>query len=140
MNKLFYQNSNMSERVFVFGTFRKGQPRNYILNGEKFLGYGFIEGFDLYYIENMFPGIVEGKGRVFGEVYEVDENKLYQLDEVENVVRVSNVDVGLSKRVKVRVKLNNFEDVDAWCYVFIQDLENSTKIDSGDWVEFSSKL
>ncbi|MGB9622104.1 MAG: gamma-glutamylcyclotransferase family protein [Brevinematia bacterium] len=126
----------MSEKIFVFGTLRKGQPRNYLLEKEKFLGYGFIEGFELYYIKNLFPGIVQGEGKVFGEVYEVSEDKLYQLDEVENVFKVKDVDVGLSKRARVKVKLNNSEEIDAWCYIFIQDLENSIKIESGDWLNF----
>lgn len=126
----------MKELVFVFGTIRKGQPRHYLLEGSNFIGYGVIEGFDLYYIYNLFPGVVDGKGKVVGEVYEVDQDKLYSLDEAEDVVSIKNIDVGLSKRVKVKVKMDNGKEINAWCYVFIQDLENSPKIESGDWVKF----
>lgn len=138
MIKSYVETFYMGDFVFVFGTLRKGQPRHYLLGGAKFIGKGVIEGFDLYYVYKIFPGIVEGKGRVVGEVYEIDENQLLYLDEAEDVLKIKNLDVGLSKRVKVKVKLDEGNEVIAWCYIFIQDLDDSVKIESGDWVEFIS--
>lgn len=130
----------MSERVFVFGTIRKDQPRHYLLGNAKFIDYAILEGFELYYIYNMFPGIVEGNGKVIGEVYELSEDDLYKLDEAENAVSIKNIEIGLSRRVKVKVKTQSGQILDAWCYVFIQDIEDSPKIPSGDWVEFSKSI
>ncbi|MFN4244622.1 MAG: gamma-glutamylcyclotransferase [Brevinematia bacterium] len=130
----------MGELVFVFGTIRRSQPRHYLLGESNFVAEGIIEGFDLYYVNNMFPGIVEGNGKVFGEVYETDEKTLLKLDEAENVLKIKGRDFGLSKRVKLKVKTKDGRELDAWCYIFIQNIENSTKIESGDWVEFSKTL
>lgn len=130
----------MGERVFVFGTIRREQPRHYLLGNAKFIDYATLEGFELYYIYNMFPGIVEGDGKVIGEVYELPEDDLYKLDEAEDAISIKNVEIGLSRRIKVKVKTQSGQILDAWCYVFIQDIENSTKIPSGDWVEFSKSI
>ncbi|MCX8028743.1 MAG: gamma-glutamylcyclotransferase [Brevinematales bacterium] len=126
----------MEDMVFVFGTIRKGQPRHYLVKDAIFVDYATLEGFRLYYINNMFPGIVEGEGRVYGEVYKVNIDTLNKLDEAEDVVKVKNLDIGLSKRVKVKVKTSSGDEALVWCYVFNQDIENSTFIPSGDWVEF----
>ncbi|MCX8028625.1 MAG: gamma-glutamylcyclotransferase [Brevinematales bacterium] len=88
----------------------------------------------------MFPGIVEGNGKVIGEIYELPEDDLYKLDEAEDAVSIKNIEISLPRRVKVKVKTQSGQTLDAWCYIFIQDIEDSQKIPSGNWVEFSKSI
>lgn len=69
--------------VFVYGTLRKGDSRFGVLDGcECIHGVAFIDGFDMLNLGG-FPGIVPGNGRIVGEIYEVDEEVLGQLDRIE---------------------------------------------------------
>jgi gamma-glutamylaminecyclotransferase len=71
-------------RVFVYGTLKAGHPNHGPLEGAEFLGRCFIEG--EYTLLNLgwYPGLVAaGKGKVFGEVYRVDDDTLHTLDIVE---------------------------------------------------------
>ena len=78
-------------RIFVYGTLKAGFPNHdEVLNGESFLGaYVTTEKYPLvitgpWYSPVMFPE--PGKGhRVAGEVYEINDAKLMQLDKFEYV-------------------------------------------------------
>jgi gamma-glutamylcyclotransferase (GGCT)/AIG2-like uncharacterized protein YtfP len=67
--------------VFVYGTLLRGMSRATVMEKSRFLGLGEIQGdlFDL----GTYPGVVDGKGRVVGELYEVDSATLDVLDQIE---------------------------------------------------------
>lgn len=65
-------------KVFVYGTLRKGGHNHGVLNGAKYVGVDYIEGFTLYDLPYGFPCIVKGEGRVMGEVYEVDDDRILE--------------------------------------------------------------
>lgn len=67
--------------VFVYGTLLRGMSRAHAMDEARFLGLGEIAGclYDL----GSYPGLVEGKGRIMGELYDVDEVTLESLDRIE---------------------------------------------------------
>ena len=97
-------------KVFVYGTLKRGFSANSMLQGARYLGEGVIEGYDMYDLGS-FPAIIEGEGKVRGEVYEVDKGTLNLLDFYEGVPN-------LYVRKKVKVKMENGKIEDAYAYIF----------------------
>lgn len=74
-------------RVFVYGTLKKGQSNNYLLEGAEFLGeYRTPPKYSLYSL-GQYPAMsVKDLGvAVLGEVYQVDTKTLGLLDLLEGV-------------------------------------------------------
>lgn len=78
-------------RVFVYGTLKRGGMLHGALADSKFLGCAKLGGYTMLHL-GAFPGIVENtpkdktprKGRgVYGEVFEVTEETLGELDQIE---------------------------------------------------------
>lgn len=73
-------------RVFVYGTLMKGEHHHEVLKEASFVGltetHAHYELVQIDYYPALLP---EGKTRVMGEVYEVDDLTLAQLDELEEV-------------------------------------------------------
>jgi gamma-glutamylcyclotransferase (GGCT)/AIG2-like uncharacterized protein YtfP len=91
--------------VFVYGTLRSGGRASGLLRGCECLGARTLPGtlYDL----GAYPALVlEGEGRVEGEVWRCPGELLHALDEYEGVPR------GLYRRVPVEV-----EGVECWTYV-----------------------
>lgn len=128
----------MKYHVFVYGTLRTGQSNwEWALKDRaKFIGFAKTKG-RLYRLGG-FPGLRFGEGYVYGEVFEVDEDTLKDLD------RLEGVDHGFYVRMTVPIeyiKLNG-EDTPSDCeypnkvYVYVygnQPLEHNL-IQSGDWL------
>ena len=74
-------------KVFVYGTLMRGEFNHCVLNGHgvEYLGTGITKrGFTLYSL-GPFPGMVfGGSNAVVGEIYEVDDFTLMQLDGLES--------------------------------------------------------
>ncbi len=99
-------------KVFVYGTFtRGGRYHQYCLQGKKFLGKGFIEGYTKYILGGL-HGILPEKGkRVQGEVYEIDPATLTRLD------FIMNNGPAFTRRI-VDVELENDETLQAEVYIW----------------------
>lgn len=69
--------------IFVYGSLRYGFELHHLIAKSRFVGLGYIEGYEMYNLGN-YPGIVKGDGIVWGEVYEIDDNLIKFLDEVED--------------------------------------------------------
>jgi gamma-glutamylcyclotransferase (GGCT)/AIG2-like uncharacterized protein YtfP len=73
-------------RVFVYGTLKFGHPNHHVLKGGTLLGRCFIEGgmkmLDLGFYPAVVPAAKE-TGRVYGEVYLINEDILNHLDILE---------------------------------------------------------
>ena len=116
-------------KVFVYGTLREhGVPATHVLWGYVMYNYG-----------DKFPYIIPSEGRfaepteVFGNIREVNDEELAQLD------RYEGVDRGLYKRVKVTAEhLYEDEADEAWTYVG-DDIADEM-IESGDWLHASKEL
>lgn len=69
--------------VFVYGTLMRGQRAHHLLAGGHCLGAFVLENYAMYHL-GRYPGIKPCAGeRVYGEVYEVDDNALEQMDRYE---------------------------------------------------------
>lgn len=77
-------------KVFVYGSLKKGKALHHAMDGAKFLGEGLIQGvlFDL----GSFPAVIEDPpeellskccGYVKGELYEVNHKIMKRLDQIE---------------------------------------------------------
>jgi len=70
--------------LFVYGTLLRGQEGHALLGSSPLVGLGYVRG-TLYDLGVGFPalGVDEIQGRVYGEVYEIDEDLCDTLDEYE---------------------------------------------------------
>ncbi len=69
--------------AFTYGTLMKGQCREHVMDNCRYIGDAILNGYGLLELGN-YPGAVPMDGyRVFGEVYEIDEDKKIELDEIE---------------------------------------------------------
>lgn len=76
-----------TERVFVYGSLRRGQSNHGQLLAARDEGEGTLEGADLHDL-GPFPMAVPGGGRVQGEVFAVTRELLLALDRFEGVPRL----------------------------------------------------
>jgi gamma-glutamylcyclotransferase (GGCT)/AIG2-like uncharacterized protein YtfP len=92
----------MSNLIFVYGTLKSGHVRNSFLRGQKFIGVAYTEPNYKIYRHGSYPALVEDPNgsEIYGELYEVDDNCLIELDKIEGV------DVGLF--TKKTIKLNGY--------------------------------
>jgi gamma-glutamylcyclotransferase (GGCT)/AIG2-like uncharacterized protein YtfP len=117
--------------VFVYGTLRQGGVREMpqIFPDAKFVGQASVSG-SLYDL-GTYPGLLldESSSLVIGEVYEIDDETLYKLDEIE-----AASDYG---RKQVEVSLDNQR---MRCWIYAPDSKgysDRTLITSGDWIEYA---
>jgi len=68
-------------KLFVYGTLKNGFQLNGYLDGE-LVGEGILENYDMY-TNGSYPIITKGKGKVFGEIWEVTNENFKTLDLVE---------------------------------------------------------
>ena len=104
--------------VFVYGTLKRGFSNNRLISGSKFVGEARTEGkFALY--ESGIPFVIEDEqvSQISGEVYEVDEKTLAQLDRLEG-------HPNWYCRKMVNISVNNKDPdelekiIKAWIYFF----------------------
>ena len=117
--------------VFVYGTLRRGGVRamSELFPGSRFVGNANVNGslHDL----GAYPGLSldESNSSVVGEVYEVDDEVLNKLDEIEAPSHYW--------RKQVEVSL---DDHKKRCWVYEPDLglyPRRVLITSGDWIEYA---
>ena len=117
--------------VFVYGTLRRGSARAMSVRfpKAKFIAAAKVSGrlYDL----GAYPGLLldESNSSVVGEVYEVDDELLHELDEFEAASHYG--------RKQVAISLAGHRQV-CWLYAPKSELyAPHTLITSGDWVEYA---
>jgi len=130
----------MTNKFFVYGTLKiGGRFSRYFDNIRKSSTKAKVSGFDLYEVSrgfNGFPGVVNGKGTVVGEVHEFEDNVVDQVTEVMDQIEgcdPKNPDRGLYRREIVEVELENGEKVNANIYIYNGVTYETSKINNGDW-------
>ncbi len=121
-------------KVFVYGTLRTGDCRHGVESFSKMLASeAYIEGFNMLDLGG-FPGLVEGEGRIRGEVHEYAHLKV--LDSIEGY-REKTPDMGLYNRRQVDVETPDGEIEECWVYTFNSYDGRSQRgiVESGDWFE-----
>lgn len=122
--------ASLGERVFVYGTLRRGASNHRRLAGAAWVGDGTVRG-RLYRID-WYPGLVldDAAGEVRGEVHEVDAATLAALDAYEGSeyrrVRVAVVG-GVASGGPGTV-------LEAWAWEWIGPIDEARRIRSGDWL------
>ena len=114
--------------VFVYGTLKRGKRANFLLSRGKFVGDGVVKGYEMYIVRD-YPGIVKGKGKVRGEVYEVDAETLKKLDEYEGVPLYY-------ERIEDIVELEKGRKVKAYLYLYKGDVKGLKKAELNEKREY----
>lgn len=107
-------------RLAIYGTLRKGDYNyNRFLQGYEPLGEDKIKGFEMYVVNDSYPMITRGKGKIKVEVYSVP----YELAKT-----ISNMERGAGYSVeKVKTKYGE-------AYIFY--FADNPRIRSGDWFKY----
>lgn len=126
------------EHVFVYGTLRDGASNHFRMGDARKVGSGTIPG-ELRVIRDnpgfIYPALVAGEGEVRGEVYGVGEDLLEGLDRFEGIdPDVESEDEYM--RVKISVKLEGGEEMEAWVWAWAGDAGEAETIAGGDWLEY----
>jgi len=106
--------------LFVYGTLMKGQSNHNYLSDSNYIGDGTLLGYDMYNL-GCYPGIIDGTGKVYGELYDVNDYKLKDIDYLEG-------EGSLYIRKLVKVSLLSGEFIDAWCYIYNHTVSNYQKM------------
>lgn len=115
-------------KVFVYGTLLSGERNNYLLADSERRGKEVVSGFSLVDLGS-FPACVEDSESeisIIGEVWEISDKTLRQLDYLEGYP-------GFYNR-----KLVPTFDGDAWIY-FCNNAKDGRKISSGNWKQYISE-
>jgi gamma-glutamylcyclotransferase (GGCT)/AIG2-like uncharacterized protein YtfP len=124
--------------IFVYGTLRKSGARTIsaLFPTVKFVGEGKVRGqlFDL----GSYPGLRldENSESVIGEVYQIADEMLADLDEIEGCYPDDD-DASLYLRREVTVELIDGTKINCWTYECNENNFQLDKlIDSGDWISY----
>ncbi len=114
-----------SERVFVYGTLRRGGSQHIRMAGAVFVTAGSVRG-RVYRID-WYPGLVldAAAGPVAGEVYDVSPELFVRLDEFEGAEY---------RRVRVRVQAGRGEMENVWVWEWRGAVDGYPRIGHGDWL------
>ena len=129
----------MTHRLFIYGTLLPGLCRHSVMQGAQHISPGKTNGclYDLgpYPALVLQPMALDGVpvAWVRGEVYEVSDALLTQLDSVEAYVP-TQPENSEYVRETVWVESANGTQVQAWTYVYNQDLSQAQRIAHGDYV------
>jgi gamma-glutamylcyclotransferase (GGCT)/AIG2-like uncharacterized protein YtfP len=132
------ERSELAELAFFYGTLMTGFDRRRRAGIESKLRYvdrGWIQAalFDL----GIYPAAVPTPdGRVWGEIYEIDEpaSVLNALDEIEGY-SPGDPDRSLYTRALVPATLERGDVVDVWVYFYNAPLGQAPQIASGDYLK-----
>lgn len=113
------------ERVFVYGTLRRGGSNHFRMARAKFVTAGTVQG-RLYQID-WYPGLVldAAADGIMGEIYQVSPTVLEELDRFEGHEY---------RRLQTQVRLPDGESVSAWIWEWLGPVDETRRIKSGDWL------
>ena len=114
------------ERVFVYGTLRRGGSNHFRMAEADFISAATLRG-RLYRID-WYPGVVlDATGdEIQGEIYDVSPEQLDELDEFEGMEY---------RRIRAVVKTPNGETYPAWIWEWLMPVDEAQRITGGDWLK-----
>ena len=109
-------------RVFVYGTLKRGQRNFSFLRGAKFYGHHVTESIFSMYEFNDYPAVCrDGMHAIVGEVYGIDNRRFRTLDDLEWYPR-------FYQRIEIPTVWG-----DAWMYIVKPDLCRGRRLLDGIW-------
>lgn len=126
---------NQAKLIALYGSLRRRQPTYEALGLDRqlrFVGPCILEG--VLHDFGEWPGLIEGKGRVAGELFEVvSQEALTQLDDYE-ACDLAEPDCGLF--VRRLLPLAEPTDTHAFAYVYNGDIGEAPIVPGGDWIAY----
>lgn len=117
----------MTNRVFVYGTLRRGEHNHRLLESARFVGEGHTPPSFTLRDLGAYPALVDGGStRVVGEIYEVEGVTLSALDRLEDHPRLYR---------REQIALDDGERVEAYLLPADRAWGRFQNIESGDWRE-----
>ena len=117
-------------KVFVYGALRRGASNHWRMEGAEFLGETTVTG-TLVKID-WYPGLVlEGSSQVRGEVYEINDQILAELDEFEGIG--NDTRVGEYARVLTTIEFEG-ASYEVFVYEWQKGISDYEIVTNGDWL------
>jgi gamma-glutamylcyclotransferase (GGCT)/AIG2-like uncharacterized protein YtfP len=126
--------------LFVYGTLRRGMSNAVYLRDAKLIAAkAWTEG-KLFDTGNGYPGLVPGKGKVYGEIYRIDKMQLKLMDELEDYYGPGHPQNMYERKVARIATDRGF----VWAYLYYyREKEKLMKtgiwIPGGDWCRYVGK-
>ena len=118
-------------KIFVYGTLLSGMSRSLALDNSKFKDHGYIHA-DLYDL-GLYPAILTGSSKVFGEIYSVNQDTVEHLDQIEGYY-LDDIEGSLYIRQEVvATMLSDGSTEFAQVYFYNDLIDNSKFILCGDY-------
>lgn len=120
--------------VFVYGTLMKGKHNHHVMDRAegKFISKAYIKNKEMFIVGGIIPGVIEGKGKVYGEIYKVPKKKMYVLDTLEGYD--ARYDDGTYLRRWVNPYLiPSMKRIRAQYYRFNHSVHPDNRVPSGDY-------
>ena len=125
---------NIVTKVAVYGSLRKGLGNHRVLGDSKLIGKEWVPNYEMFSLGS-FPGIRNGEGSIFVEVYKVDSDTLERLDMLEGYHSKDSVNNFYDKE-EVSTKFG-----DALIYTLQGErYKRSPIVSSGNWKAHSATL
>ncbi|MCI0764963.1 gamma-glutamylcyclotransferase family protein [Bacillus sp. TL12] len=124
--------------VFVYGTLRKQQENAHYLHGATSISEEAWTYGKLFDTNEGYPAMICTKeDKVYGEMYEVDDEILKKLDELEEYT--GNTETDLYDRITQTIY---FADKEMHAYVYTAQNKKMLQkpITSGDWVKYKHEI
>ncbi len=123
----------MNDLLFVYGALRRGASNDWRMKDATWIGAATVPG-TLIKVD-WYPGLVlEGEGSVVGEVYQLGEELLAELDHFEGIGKETTT--GEYQRVRATVCLDS-EEQEVWLYQWRKGIAHYEIVASGDWLAAS---
>lgn len=137
----------MKEKIFVYGTLRKGMYNyeRYLKDKDSFKQFGYVKGKLMTLKGKRYPALLTGEDMILGEIHEVDLEFIDVLDELESYFGENNPNNEYNK-VLCDIYDANGKIIDRIpVYVYnTNNLENIQSIDRAikccDFLEYSQNI
>lgn len=124
--------------VFCYGTLRHGESNHSVIKGAILRETTSWTKGTLYDTRNGYPALIESdEGKVYGEVYEVNEQHLERIDILEGFQEGRNHNLYDRIVRTIESKNGNYEAI---TYVMREPEDHFIEIEGGDWVLYRNKL
>ena len=124
-------------QLFVYGSLLRGMSLSSYMEDARFLGPAYVKA-DLFYL-GFYPGIIQGEQVVYGELYEVNQDQLPIIDQVEDYIELDNERSAYLRKPVDAFRLSDGRKLKAQAYFYNRSPEGKPRIESGDYRQFMTE-